>query len=94
MGGFVYIMSNRRDGTLYAGVTSDLVRRVEEHRSGAGSEFVRRYGLHRLVYYERHQDIVTAIQREKAIKTWRRAWKVRLIQRGNPEWVDLSLELT
>jgi putative endonuclease len=94
MGGFVYIMSNRRDGTLYAGVTSDLVRRIWEHRSGAGSEFVRRFGLHRLVYYERHQDIVTAIQREKAIKTWRRAWKVRLIQRGNPEWVDLTLELT
>ena len=93
MGGFIYIMSNRRNGTLYAGVTSDLVRRVEQHRSGAGSEFVRRYGLYRLVYYERHEDILTAIQREKAIKTWMRAWKVRLIQRSNPEWEDLSQEL-
>ncbi len=93
MGGFVYIMSNRKNGTLYTGVTSDLVRRVEQHRSGAGSEFARRYGLYRLIYYERHEDIVAAIQREKTIKTWMRAWKVRLIQRSNPEWVDLSQEL-
>lgn len=93
MGGFVYIMSNRKDGTLYTGVTADLVRRVWEHRNGAGSVFVRRYALYRLVYYERHDDILTAIHREKTIKTWLRAWKVRLIQRHNPEWDDLSHEL-
>jgi putative endonuclease len=89
MGGFVYIMSDRKHGTLYAGVTADLVRRVWEHRNSAGSAFVRRYGLYRLVYYERHEDIRTAIQRETNIKNWPRAWKVRLLERENPEWEDL-----
>ena len=89
MAGFVYIMSNRRNGTLYAGVTADLVRRVWEHRNGAGSTFVRRYGLHRLVFFEPHDDIRVAIQRETNIKGWPRAWKVRLLEWDNPEWVDL-----
>jgi putative endonuclease len=89
MGGWVYIMTNRRNGTLYIGVTSDLVRRVWEHREGLGSNFVRRYGLTRLVYYEHHDDIRTAIQRETSLKRWPRAWKVRLLAAGNAEWRDL-----
>jgi putative endonuclease len=86
-------MFSRKHGTLYAGVTADLARRVWEHQNGVGSTFVRRYGLYRRVYYERHEDIRTAIHREKAIKTWLRAWKVRFIQRNNPEWDDLPHEL-
>ena len=82
-------MSNRPNGTLYVGVTADVLRRVYEHRVGAVAGFTQRYGLTRLVYFERHEDIVSAIQREKAIKGWGRAWKIRLIQRLNPEWEDL-----
>ncbi len=82
-------MSNRRDGTLYASVTADLARRVWEHRNGAGSTFVRRYRLYRLVFYERHEDIRSATQRETNIKYWPRAWKVRLLERDNPGWGDL-----
>jgi putative endonuclease len=82
-------MSNRRDGILYIGVTNDLIRRVWEHREGRGSSFVRRYGLTRLVYIERHEDIRTAIQRVTNLKRWPRAWKVRLLAAGNPEWADL-----
>jgi putative endonuclease len=92
-GGFVYIMTNRRHGTLYVGVTSDLVRRVYEHREGLLEGFTRRYGLKRLVYYEHHDDIRTALQREKTIKHWPRAWKVRLIHELNPEWTDLYDDL-
>jgi putative endonuclease len=88
-GGFVYMMSNRQNGTLYIGVTADLVRRVHQHRTGEGSDFVRRYDLNRLVWSERHEDIVLAIQREKTLKDWPRAWKIRLIQRMNPNWDDL-----
>jgi putative endonuclease len=89
MGGWVYIMTNRRNGTLYTGVTNDLVRRVWEHREGSGSSFVRRYGLTSLVYFERHDDIRTAIQRETSLKRWPRAWKVRLLAAQNPDWHDL-----
>lgn len=88
-GGWVYIMTNRPDGTLYVGVTSDLVRRVWEHREGLVEGFSKRYGLKRLVYFEQHAEIVTAIAREKAIKEWQRAWKVRLIHQANPAWDDL-----
>ena len=89
----MYIMSNRPNGTLYIGVTADLVRRVFQHRSGTGSEFVRKYGLTRLIYAERHEDILRAIQREKNMKDWPRAWKVRLIETINPDWRDLYDEL-
>ena len=89
MGGWVYIMTNRRNGTLYIGVTSDLLRRIWEHREGVGSSFVRKYGLTKLVYCERHEDIRTAIQRETSLKRWPRAWKVRLFDAHNPEWEDL-----
>ena len=88
-GGWVYIMTNRPNGTLYIGVTNDLARRVCEHRDGAAPSFTRRYGLKRLVYCERHEDIRLAIQREKTLKHWPRAWKVRLIVSFNPDWNDL-----
>jgi putative endonuclease len=88
--GWVYIMTNRPNGTLYVGVTNDLRRRVFDHKAGTTGGFVAEYGLHRLVYAERHENIVGAIQREKNIKHWPRAWKVRLIGRENPAWDDLA----
>ncbi len=88
-GGWVYIMTDRPNGTLYVGVTSDLARRVWEHREGVADGFTRRYGLKRLVYAERHDDIRAAIHREKRLKRWLRAWKVRLILENNPGWADL-----
>ena len=93
-GGFVYIMTSRRDGTLYVGVTSDLVRRCYEHRNGLIRGFTKQYDLKQLVYFEQHDDIRSAIQREKTIKHWPRAWKVRLIHGQNPEWRDLFDTLT
>jgi putative endonuclease len=83
------MMANRRDGTLYVGVASDLPRRAYQHREGLIRGFTKRYGLKLLVYYEQHDDIRNATQREKTIKHWPRAWKVRLIHRMNPEWTDL-----
>ena len=88
-GGWVYILANRPNGTLYIGVTNDLARRVWEHRQGTGSAFTRKYYLHRLVYAEPHDDIRTAIQRETSLKRWPRAWKLALIETHNPEWADL-----
>ncbi|MBV9521548.1 MAG: GIY-YIG nuclease family protein [Alphaproteobacteria bacterium] len=88
-GGWVYIMTNRPNGTLYVGVTSDLARRIWEHRADVAEGFTKRYGLKRLVHVERHEDIRTAIQRERTMKHWPRAWKVRLIHADNPEWADL-----
>jgi putative endonuclease len=89
MGGWVYIMTNRPNGTLYVGVTSNIARRASEHREGIIDGFTKQYGLKRLVYAEQHDDIRAAIQREKNIKHWPRAWKVRLIHGLNPEWADL-----
>jgi putative endonuclease len=89
MGGWVYILTNKRNGTLYIGVTNDLIRRVWEHREGVGSSFVRRYALTSLAYFEYHDDIRTAIQRETNLKRWPRAWKVRLLSAQNPDWLDL-----
>jgi putative endonuclease len=89
MGGRVYIVTNRPDGTLYVGVTGDLARRAWEHREGAVDGFTKKYRLKRLVWAERHEDIRTAIQREKNIKHWPRAWKVDLIIAQNPDWADL-----
>ena len=90
-GGWVYIMTNRPDGTLYLGVTSDLARRVAEHKDGAGSIFTARYGLKILVWAEHHEEIQLAIQRETSLKRWRRTWKVDLITQSNPGWEDLAL---
>ncbi|MFT6473806.1 GIY-YIG nuclease family protein [Qipengyuania profunda] len=89
MSAWVYIMSNRKDGVLYIGVTADLSRRIVQHREGKGSAFCRRYGLTRLVYAEEHDSIEDAIAREKAMKAWKRAWKIELIEGANPEWDDL-----
>jgi putative endonuclease len=88
-GGWVYILANRPRGVLYVGVTSDLARRAWQHRSGTGSGFVKRYGVTRLVYAERHEEIISAIQRETSIKRWPRAWKIDLIATMNPAWDDL-----
>ena len=88
-GGWVYIMTNRAFGTLYIGVTNDIGRRAWEHRQSTGATFTSRYKLTRLVYMERHEDIVTAIQRETSLKRWPRSWKMDLIETQNPGWEDL-----
>jgi len=88
-GGFVYFMTNRRNGILYVGVTGNLPARAYQHREGLVDGFTKRYGMKLLVYYEALDDIRNAIAREKAIKHWPRAWKVRLIHGMNPEWKDL-----
>ena len=88
-GGWVYFVTNKPNGILYTGVTSDIARRAYEHRQGGVQGFTKRYSLKRLVYYERFDDVRDAIQREKTIKHWPRAWKVRLIHGMNPEWNDL-----
>jgi putative endonuclease len=93
-GGYIYIPTNRPNGTLYVGVTNDLIRRVFEHRSAFVEGFTRRYGLKKLVYFEQFDTITDAIQREKNIKHWPRAWKVRLIVATNPNWDDLYDSIT
>jgi len=93
-GGWVYIVTNRPNGTLYIGVTSDLARRAWEHRDGVVEGFTKRYGLKRLVYAEYHDDIRSALQREKTMKHWKRSWKIELIAAQNPEWHDLYDSLT
>jgi putative endonuclease len=85
----VYILASKRDGILYIGVTSDLWGRMQEHRQDVFDGFTKRYGVKRLVYYEFHETMDAAIQREKRLKEWKRAWKVRLIHSLNPEWHDL-----
>ena len=85
----VYMMASERNGTLYTGVTGDLVGRVWEHRNDVVDGFSRRYGVHRLVWFELHGDMAEAIAREKRLKRWRRAWKLRLIEEANLEWRDL-----
>jgi putative endonuclease len=89
----VYILASQRNGTLYVGVTSELARRVWEHRSYAIISFVRDYSVYRLVFIEFHETMADAILREKRIKKWRRAWKLELIERHNPQWRDLPDEL-
>ncbi len=86
---YVYIMTNRRHGTLYIGVTNDVARHAWEHREGAVPGFTKTYGLKVLVYIEEFSDITEAIHREKRLKHWKREWKVALIEKSNPEWDDL-----
>jgi putative endonuclease len=86
---YVYILASRKNGTLYIGVTNDIARRVGEHRQSRGSRFVQKYRVTRLVHVETHEEIERAIPREKTMKEWPRAWKIRLIERSNPEWEDL-----
>jgi putative endonuclease len=92
-GGWVYIVTNRPNGTLYIGVTSNLSPRIYEHRESLIAGFTKQYGLKRLVYYEHYEDIRHALQREKNLKHWSRAWKVHLILDFNPEWRDLYEDL-
>lgn len=90
----VYMLASRRNGTLYVGATSDLIKRVWEHKSDAVDGFTRQYRVHVLVWYEVHETMESAIVREKAIKEWKRGWKLNLIERSNPEWRDLYRDLT
>ena len=87
---FVYILASRKHGTLYIGVTNNLSTRLEMHRRGLGSEFVKRYSVHRLVYVEPYGNAEDAIRREKQLKKWNRDWKIRLIEEENLDWQDLS----
>lgn len=93
LGSYVYIICNKRNGTLYIGVTSDLKQRVYQHKNGVFEGFSKKYHLSLLVWYEVHDDISSAIVREKQIKKWERKWKLRIIEEMNPEWKDLFLEL-
>ena len=86
----VYILANRRNGTLYVGVTSDLIKRIGQHRSGHGSWFTQKYKTFRLVYYERYPEMEPALRRERRLKEWKRQWKIDLIEGVNPHWDDLS----
>jgi putative endonuclease len=92
-GGWVYIVTNRPNGILYIGVTSDIRKRAWEHRDGVVEGFTKQYGLKRLVYAEWHDDIRDAIQRERTMKHWSRAWKVRRLKLANPDWRDLYEDL-
>lgn len=89
----VYILANRRNGTLYCGVTSNLIKRVWEHKNHVVDGFTRRYGVQMLVWFEPCESMESAIAREKAIKNWKRRWKLDLIERANPDWRDLYAEL-
>ena len=88
-GGWVYIMADRYRGTMYVGVTSDIAARVSQHRQRQGSDFCRRYGLHRLVWAEKGDPIEDCIALEKRLKKWRRPWKIELVEKSNPDWRDL-----
>ena len=89
----VYILASKRNGTLYVGVTSNLVQRIWQHKNDYVEGFTKRYGLHTLVWFEAHESMESAIAREKAIKEWKRVWKVELIEKGNPPWRDLYDEI-
>ena len=96
MGGtqyYVYLLASKRNGTLYLGVTSNLIKRVYEHKNNLVSGFTQKYEIHNLVYYETTDDVNSAITREKQLKKWKRAWKIEIIEKNNPEWRDLYFEL-
>ena len=90
---YVYMLCSRRNGTLYIGLTSDLIKRVYEHKNNLVAGFTKKYNVHSLVWYEVHDSAETAIQREKQIKKWERPWKLRLIEELNPQWKDLYDDL-
>jgi putative endonuclease len=90
---YVYILASKKNGTLYVGVTNNLIRRIYEHRTSAVAGFTKKYAVHRLVYFETLDDPVSAIEREKKLKRWRRHWKIALFQHDNPEWHDLYDEI-
>jgi len=91
---YVYILASQRNGTLYVGVTNNLIRRVWEHKNDQVDGFTKKYGVHQLVWYELADTPLAAITREKQLKNWNRAWKLRLIEEKNPEWKDLYDEIT
>ncbi len=90
---YTYILFNQRNGTLYIGVTADLVKRVYEHKHHIFKDFTEKYNIDKLAYYEIHQDINEAIRREKQLKAWKRSWKLELIEQNNPDWKDLYHEI-
>jgi putative endonuclease len=90
---YTYILASKRNGTLYIGMTNNILRRAYEHTQGAVESFTEKYGVHMLVYYEAYDDVRNAITREKQLKKWNRAWKIRLIEESNPKWKDLYNEL-
>lgn len=90
---FVYIVASQRNGTLYIGVTSNLLARIWQHKNKIVKGFTEEYGVDKLVYYEQGEDMMGAIQREKQLKKWNRAWKIKLIEKKNPKWRDLYLDL-
>ncbi len=89
---FVYMLASQKNGTLYTGVTSDLARRLSEHKQKVTEGFTQKYGVDKLMYFEQTEDVRSALEREKRLKKWNRAWKIKLIERKNPEWRDLSLD--
>ena len=91
---FVYILASKRNGTLYTGITSNLLKRVYEHKNNLVEGFTKKYNVHTLVYYEAYNDIYDAIAREKNIKKWKRQWKIELIEKSNPKWEDLYYSLS
>jgi putative endonuclease len=90
---YVYILASQRNGTLYVGVTNDLARRIGEHKSGLVPGFTRQYGIDKLVYFEEYASILEARECEHRMKRWRRAWKLELIEKLNPDWRDLAAEI-
>ena len=90
---FLYILASKRNGTIYVGITNDLLRRVQEHREELVPGFTKKYAVKTLVYFEVHADIREAIAREKRVKRWRRVWKLQLIEKSNPQWLDLWPDL-
>ena len=90
---YVYILASKRNGTLYIGVTSNLIKRIYEHKNNLIEGFTKKYNIHNLVYYEITEDVNSAITREKQLKIWKRNWKIELIEKNNPGWKDLYFEL-
>ncbi len=90
---FVYMLASKKNGTLYTGMTNDLIRRIFEHKQGMVKGFTQKYGIKTLVWYEQHNDVLEAIKREKNIQAWKRAWKLELIEKSNPDWDDLYEEI-
>jgi len=90
---YVYILASKRNGTLYIGVTSNLIKRIYEHKNNFIEGFTKKYNVHSLVYYEMTEDVTSAIEREKQLKKWKRNWKIELIEKKNPEWKDLYFDL-
>ena len=86
---YVYTLANKRNGTLYVGITSDLIKQVWQHKKDLADGFTKKYSVKKLVYYEVHEDIISAIHREKRLKEWQRKWKQELIEKFNPKWIDL-----